>query len=116
VKQILTIVLALALCAPHAAKLLAYADCSVIMLTNGDPLLCDCNKVVIGDAAPVLPNQPDKQKELSLKADWKFITPGKIRYQAGVWKVFNVFHFMEPSFSPQSVDHRFFHPPALGLL
>ena len=65
--------LAVSLYAPHIAKLLAYADCSVIqVLSNKDPRLCDCNRIVDADAIP-FPDQPDKQQELSLKADWKYI-------------------------------------------
>ena len=58
--------------APHVAKLLAYADCSVqVMLTNKDPRLCACNRI-IDDADIPMGDLPDKQKELSLKADWKY--------------------------------------------
>ncbi len=65
--------LAASLYAPHIAKLLAYADCSVMqVLSNKDPRLCDCNRIIDADAIP-FPDQPDKQKELSLKADWKYI-------------------------------------------
>ena len=51
---------------------MAYADCSVqVMLTNRDPRLCACNRI-IDDADIPMGDLPDKQKELSLKADWKY--------------------------------------------
>ncbi|NCI51909.1 hypothetical protein GWC95_18440 [Sediminibacterium roseum] len=52
--------------------MLAYADCSVIAIANGDPLLCDCNKIVETAAIPDFPAQQDKQKDISLKTDWKY--------------------------------------------
>jgi hypothetical protein len=63
-----------------------------------------------------MPNQPDKQKELSLKADWKFITPEKIRYQKEEALYISATFFMDPSFSPQFVERSFFHPPCHGLM
>jgi len=66
------------------AKLLAYTECSVqVMLAHADPRFCDCNKIIATADIP-MGQQPDKQKELSLKADWKytaaeyFTTPGMI--------------------------------------
>jgi hypothetical protein len=44
----------------------------VQMLSNKDPRLCDCNRIVDADAIP-LPGPPDKQKEISIKADWKYV-------------------------------------------
>ena len=82
-KQVITILLSISLYAPHIAKLLAYADCSIIQLTNSDPHFCDCNRIIDSDAIPVAPDQPNKQKEISIKADWKYV---------GV----NVFHFTNP--------------------
>ena len=54
------------------AKLLAYAECSVqVVLANTDPRFCDCTRIIDTADLPV-GNQPDKQRELSLKADWKY--------------------------------------------
>jgi len=52
------------------ANMLAYADCSIQVLTNGDPRLCDCTRIV---DIPIAPDRPDKQKNLALKTDWKYI-------------------------------------------
>ena len=72
-KQVITILLSISLYAPHIAKLLAYADCSIIQLTNPNPHFCDCNRIIDTDAIPVAPDQPNKQKEISIKADWKYV-------------------------------------------
>ncbi|MES2328020.1 MAG: hypothetical protein V4539_00365 [Bacteroidota bacterium] len=97
--------------APHAAKLLAYVDCSVQVLTNGDPRLCDCNRIIASEAIPVGADHPDKQKELSLKADWKYVGVVSYRFSNTVTSVIkdsfnNLIAFIPEQF-PQSV----FHPP-----
>ncbi len=79
-KQVITILLSISLYAPHIAKLLAYADCSIIQLTNADPRFCDCNRIIDSDAIPVAPDQPNKQKEISLKADWKYVSVTAFHY------------------------------------
>jgi hypothetical protein len=72
-KQVITLILAVSLYVPHLAKLLAYADCSYIVLSSQNPLLCDCNKIVDANMIPFAPDNPDRQKDISLKADWKYV-------------------------------------------
>jgi hypothetical protein len=72
-KQVITLILAVSLYVPHMAKLLAYVDCSYIVLSRQDPLLCDCNKIVDANMIPFAPDNPDRQKDISLKADWKYV-------------------------------------------
>ena len=93
------------------AKLLAYADCSIQVLTNGDPRLCDCNRIVDTDAIPVAPDQPNKEKEIMLKADWKYVGEAAYKFSNASTLVQkpitpNRFLFV-PEQSPQAV----FHPP-----
>lgn len=52
---------------------MAYTDCTWQLLTNGDPRLCDCNRIIGFEVTPFANNSPDKQKELALKTDWKYI-------------------------------------------
>lgn len=52
---------------------MAYVDCTIVVLTNGDPLLCNCIRVGEAYNIPVVPDQPNKEKEISLKTDWKYI-------------------------------------------
>ena len=110
-KQVITILLSISLYAPHIAKLLAYADCSIILLSNPDPHFCDCNRIIDTDAIPVAADQPDKQKELSVKADWKYVGVGSFRFANPFTlidkaKANESFVYM-PLQSPQAV----FHPP-----
>jgi len=62
------------------AKILAYADCSIKVLSNGDPFLCDCNWIVDVEATPVAPDRPDKEKELSIKTDWKYVGESSYKF------------------------------------
>jgi hypothetical protein len=97
--------------APHLAKLLAYADCSIVALTNDDPRLCDCNKIIDTEDIPLSTNGPDKQKDISIKSDWKYL--GETAY-----------HFSEPialkegkkfsssrRFTAERFPRSVFHPP-----
>lgn len=104
-------VLALSLYAPHVAKLLAYADCSIQMLANSDPRLCDCNKIIDTDAIPVGSDQPDKQKDISIKADWKYV--GVVSYHFShtiipAGKTFSANRFL---LVPEKFPRAIFHPP-----
>jgi hypothetical protein len=93
------------------AKMMAYVDCTYIMISNSDPNLCDCNRIVDTDAIPLAPDQPDKQKEISLKADWKYIGAIAYRFPAttvtpGKTQSINSFQY-----HPQEFLHAVFHPP-----
>jgi hypothetical protein len=97
--------------APHLAKLLAYADCTIVAITNDDPRLCDCNKIVDTEDIPFSTNQPDKQKDISIKSDWKYL--GETAYHFSAYlplqdtkKLSSPGHFIAEEF-PRSV----FHPP-----
>lgn len=93
------------------AKLLAYADCSIIQLTNTDPHFCDCNRIIDTDAIPVAPDQPDKQKELSLKADWKYVGVNSFRF-ANSFIVADKTNAGESFlYIPQQSLQSVFHPP-----
>lgn len=59
---------------------MAYTDCTWQLLTNGDPHLCDCNKLIGVEVMPAANNAPDKQKELALKTDWKYLVESTTRY------------------------------------
>ncbi|MES2372018.1 MAG: hypothetical protein V4557_05520 [Bacteroidota bacterium] len=86
-------------------------DCSILALANDDPRLCDCNQIIATDAIPLATDHPDKQKELSLKADWKYV--GVVSYQftntllSVENKRFNHLISSVPEQFPLSV----FHPP-----
>jgi hypothetical protein len=93
------------------AKMLAYVDCSYIMLSNSDPNLCECNSIVDIEAIPLGPDQPDKQKELSLKADWKYISSTPYRFQSAIQVEKNIPSLIPIHYHPQQALHAVFHPP-----
>ena len=110
-KRAVTILLCVSLYAPHMAKLMAFVDCSYVLLSNQSPILCDCNRIVDADMIPVAPDNPDKQKELSLKADWKYMSeiPFKMNLlQAGLSATGAEYR---PAFIPQASLRSIFHPP-----
>jgi hypothetical protein len=90
---------------------LAYADCSITLLANSDPRLCDCNQIIDADAIPVAADRPDKQKELSLKADWKYI--GTCSYLLPPASIINQQKITahNNSFIPEQDLREIFHPP-----
>ncbi len=110
-KQVITILLSISLYAPHIAKLLAYADCSIIQLTNSDPHFCDCNRIIDTDAIPVAPDQPDKQKELSIKADWKYVGVGSFRFANPFTAADKAKAGESIVYLPQQSLKAVFHPP-----
>jgi hypothetical protein len=105
------LILAVSLYAPHVAKLLAYADCSIQQLAHDDPRLCDCNQIVTADAVPLFPDQPDKQKEISIKADWKYETVVSYRFSDSDISIKQIFSSIRPSFIPEQFSRSVFHPP-----
>jgi hypothetical protein len=93
------------------AKILSYADCTLVAITNDDPRLCDCNKIVDTEDIPFPINQPDKQKDLSIKTDWKYLGETVYLFSrplqlAGQKKLSPEDHFIAEKF-PRAV----FHPP-----
>jgi len=95
------------------AKLLAYADCTIrVAITNSDPRLCDCNRIVATEAVPIAgEDQPDKQKEITLKADWKYIGVAAYQFSNTLTPV-EKNNFNKPvSFVPEQILHSIFHPP-----
>jgi hypothetical protein len=103
--------LALSLYAPHVAKLLAYADCTIQVLAHDDPRLCDCNQIVTADSGPLLPDQPDKQKEISIKADWKYIAGVSYKISEDIVSVKQLFSINRASCQPEQFPSAIFHPP-----
>lgn len=91
--------------------MMAYVDCSFVMLSNSDPNFCDCNLVVASDMIPLIPDLPDKQKELSLKADWKYVVADAFElHSAPVTGNKSVAGILQEYIPEQSL-HPVFHPP-----
>jgi hypothetical protein len=110
-KQLITIILSISLYAPQVAKILAYTDCSIQVLANGDPFFCDCNRIIDIDAIPIAPDRQDKQKEISLKADWKYIGETNFKFFNASWVIAKTTLFYQSGFVPQPYLQSIFHPP-----
>lgn len=93
------------------AKLMAYADCSIIALTNDDPRLCDCNRIIDADNIPLNSDQPDKQREITLKADWKYVA--EVNYRLSLVPLISAGRkgCQPDSFVPCVFGRSVFHPP-----
>jgi hypothetical protein len=68
-----------------------------VALANDDPRLCDCNQIIATDAIPLDTDHPDKQKELSLKGDWKYVAVVSYQFTNTLLPVkmrFNQSHFI----------------------
>lgn len=97
--------------APQVAKILAYTDCSIQVLANGDPLFCDCNRIIDIDAIPIAPDREDKQKEISLKADWKYIGESTFKPCNPSEMIAKPTRFFQSPFVSQLYLQSIFHPP-----
>jgi hypothetical protein len=84
----------------------------MVALTNSDPRLCDCNKIITADAMPPIGgNQPDKQKDISIKADWKYVGVVSYQFSYTLLTVAGDKTSNHTSFIPQSSPGSVFHPP-----
>ena len=95
------------------AKLLAYADCTIrVAITNSDPRLCDCNRIIAAESTPIAgDDQPDKQKELTLKADWKYVGVVSFQFPHTLLLVEKNNFDKFVSFVPEQIPQSIFHPP-----
>ncbi len=110
-KRVITIILSLSLLVPHAAKMLAYVDCSFVMLSNSDPNFCDCNMIVTADMIPSTPDMPDRQKELELKADWKYVPAESFLFSGFTAEPVSQLYNTTNNWLPQQSLRAVFHPP-----
>ncbi len=102
--------------APQIAKILAYADCTIILLTNTDPRFCDCNRIIDVEAIPVGEDRPNKQKELSLKADWKYLGETVYNFSESLSMINHPKNGKYFSWNPLAYAGAIFHPPQLDIL
>lgn len=73
-RHLTIIVLSIALYAPQVAKVLAYADCTRL-LARSTQEWCDCMITASNDDVPAA----QKQADIQLKTDWKFV-PEQVIY------------------------------------
>jgi hypothetical protein len=99
--------------APSAARLLAYAECSVQVLLQDKKPDCGCTLNV---ATPVTHDHPatdNKQKDISLKTDWKFIQQQQVRITFFTRQNVTLYRpFSQPLYN--AYYKSIFHPPGIA--
>jgi len=112
-KNLLAVILSLALFAPPYAKLLLYADCSFKAMMNEDPRFCDCSKIIDVAPYPTTDGQSEKQQNLEQKTDWKYLAQEKYQYQTNHLRTVNSFQPKQNKSIPNQHLASVFHPPKL---
>jgi hypothetical protein len=111
-KNFITILIAFSLYAPSIAKMMAYADCSIQVLSNKEPLLCDCIKIIGLDKIPMSADETNQQQKLSQQTDWKFTVTNQFILQKDITLIKLQFNQFYSSRLPDQRVYSFFHPPA----
>lgn len=111
-KYFIAVLIAFSLYAPSIAKMMAYADCSIQVLSNKEPLLCDCIKIIGLDQVPMSADETNQQQKLAQQTDWKFTVNHP--FYLPNWKVainneFNEFYLAK---IPAQRAFSIFHPPS----
>ena len=98
--------------APSIAKMMAYADCSIQVLSNKEPLLCDCIKIIGLDQVPLSADETNQQQKLSQQTDWKFTITNAFMLPNLVEGMTNQFNPFYLSKIPSKRAYAIFHPPS----
>ncbi len=69
-KYVVAVILSLSLYAPSVAKILAYAECSALAISQADQNWCDCMLSADTDTDGI--PATEKQKDIAFKTDWKY--------------------------------------------
>ena len=112
-KTFVTILVALSLYAPSVAKLLAYTDCSIQILANSNPLLCDCTKFLSDDQIPLSSDENNQQQKLSQKTDWKFTLLAKYQISNCTFLIIIKYIDLIAINLPPQRANSIFHPPSV---
>ncbi len=91
---------------------MAYADCSIQVLSNSEPLLCDCIKIIALDQVPMSADESNQQQKIALQTDWKFTVVSPYNLPQKV--VFNTIHISQFCLAkvPAKRAESIFHPPS----
>jgi hypothetical protein len=110
-KNLLAVILSLALFAPPYAKILLYADCSFKAMMNEDPRFCDCSKIIDVAPYPSTDGQTEKQQNLEQKTDWKYLAQEKFQFQTSLHTTVTSFQTKQNNSIPIQHQGSVFHPP-----
>lgn len=98
--------------APSIAKMMAYADCSIQVLSNSESLLCDCIKIIELDQVPMSADETNQQQKIAQHTDWKYTVQSSFNLAQKVVEYtiqYNGFYLAK---MPQERVTTIFHPPS----
>lgn len=108
-KYVVAIILSLSLYAPSVAKILAYAECSALAISQADQNWCDCMLTADTDTDGI--PATEKQKDIAFKTDWKYTSIASYDQTY----VMGSFHQTPTVFIPDALldpyQKAVFHPP-----
>ncbi|WP_153801046.1 hypothetical protein [Foetidibacter luteolus] len=112
-KQLLVIILSMSLYAPSVARILAFAEC-LAAASPGTEEFCDCIGASNSHHTPSSHSLPDKQKEITLKTDWKYTGTAALESIACPVVALCCNH-IKPACDklPHSFLYGIFHPPRI---
>lgn len=110
-KNLLAVILSLALFAPPYAKMLLYADCSFKAMMNEDPRFCECTNIIDVAPYPSTDGQSEKQQNLEQKTDWKYLAQEKFQFQTSLHTTTASFQIKQNNRIPNQHLGSVFHPP-----
>lgn len=110
-KNLLAVILSLALFAPPYAKMLLYADCSFKAMMNEDPRFCECTNIIDVAPYPSTDGQSEKQQNLEQKTDWKYLAQEKFQFQTSLHRTTASFQTKQNNRIPNQHQGSVFHPP-----
>jgi len=91
---------------------MAYAECSVKVVTGKSTEDCGCS-LTDSKPAPHDHSLPDKQKDITLKTDWKYITNKPLHTDFQLFSLAKVVAQYQQAYHKEVTLPGVFHPPIL---
>ncbi len=91
---------------------MAYADCSIQVLSNSEPLLCDCIKIIGLDQVPMSADETNQQQKIAQHTDWKYTVSSVVnlpKHAVDYAVQYNGFYLAK---MPSDRVTTIFHPPS----
>jgi hypothetical protein len=108
-KYVVAIILSLSLYAPSVAKILAYAECSALAISQADQNWCDCMLTADTDTDGI--PATEKQKDIAFKTDWKYTTISFCEHASFVISSNQITTAFIPDALLDPYQNGVFHPP-----
>lgn len=108
-KYIIAAILSLSLYAPSVAKILAYAECSALAISQADQKWCDCMLTADTDTDGI--PATEKQKDIAFKTDWKYTSIASYEPLNVIGSFDHTYTRFNPDALLQPYKKAVFHPP-----